>query len=63
MSYFIKRQWLSSLGTDFKWLALMLGLGILCMMTDSTFLSESFLEGHYSWRAGVRNIEIPSSME
>ena len=24
------------------------GLGILCMITDSTFLSKSFLEGHCS---------------
>ena len=28
--------------TDFKWLALRAGLGILCMITDSTSLSQSF---------------------
>ena len=47
-NYFIKPQWLFSLGTDFKWLAFRLGLGILCVITDSTFLSQSFLEGHCS---------------
>ena len=29
-----------------QWSSLILGLGILCMITDSTFLSQSFLEGH-----------------
>ena len=61
----MKPQRLLSLGTDFKWLALRLGLGIMCMMTDSTLLSQSFLEGHYSLtnplrRAGGNNIEISS---
>ena len=39
MSYFINPQWS---GTDFKWLALRLGLGILCRIRDSTFLYQSF---------------------
>ena len=67
MSYFIKPQWLLSQGThsDFKWLALRLGLGILCRITDSTFLSQRFLEGHCSQmnllrRAGVNNTKISS---
>ena len=33
-----KRLWLFlSLSTDFKWLALRLGLGMLCMITNSAF--------------------------
>ena len=40
----LKPQWLLSVGID--WLALRLGLGILCMTTDSTFLSQSFLDCH-----------------
>ena len=42
MSIFIKPQWLLSLGTDFKWLALRLGLFILGMITDSTFFLRAF---------------------
>ena len=53
-----------SLGTDCKWLALRLGLGIQCMITHSTFLSQSFL-GHCSLMNLLRmaegnNIELSS---
>ena len=52
-----------SLDTDLKWLALRLGLGIMCMITDSIFLSQSFLEGHCSLmnllrRAGGNHIAL-----
>ena len=43
LSYSIKDQWmLLSLSTHFKWLALRLGLGTLCMNTNSAFLSQRF---------------------
>ena len=40
--YFMKRQWLLSLGINFKWLALRLRLVILCMITDSIFYLRGF---------------------
>ena len=53
MSILKKPQWLLSLGTDFKWLELRLRLGIQCMITDCTFLSQSFL-GHCS----LKNLQV-----
>ena len=51
MSYFIKCQWLLSLGTDFKWLALRLGLGILCFKRHNEQRAKSKGESREKGRA------------
>ena len=38
LTYLFHELVCKSLSTDFKWLALRLGLGILCMITNSAFL-------------------------
>ena len=41
----MKPQWLLSPGTDLKWSALRLGLGILCMISNSILCSlRAFLK-------------------